>query len=113
MWNCAHRNDSPRMVILRCIGPGSFFFEKVVFPFETCSFECPPDSEVEVWSHGIGGTELVSTRDARELLIEEDDNEGAPPVPLGFAGIVLTPEWDQLPGSSPAAAMPSERIIAG
>ena len=98
------------MVILRCIGPGNFFLEKVVFPFETCSFECPPESEVEVWSHGIGGTELVETRDARELLIEEDDTEGAAPVPLGFAGILLAPEWDQVPGAASSAVAPTESI---
>jgi hypothetical protein len=102
MWNCAHRNDTTRMVILRCIGPDNFFLEKVLFPFETCAFDCPPESEVEVWSHGLGGPELVETRDARDLLIEVDEGSEVGPVPMGFAGLVLAPEWEHLPEASPA-----------
>lgn len=55
------------MVILRCVGPEEFFLERVVFPFELLSFECPPGSEVNVWTHGLGGPELLETLQAAEL----------------------------------------------
>ena len=52
------------MVIMRCVGPNEFFLERVVFPFELLSFECPPTSEVKVWTHGLGGPELLETLQA-------------------------------------------------
>jgi len=58
------------MVIARCLGPDQFFLERVVFPFELLSFQCPEQSELEIWTHGLGGAELVETIPASELLIE-------------------------------------------
>lgn len=58
------------MVILRCIGPEQFFLERVVFPFELLSFQCPPSSVVKIWTHGLGGPELVETVNAGDLLNE-------------------------------------------
>ena len=68
---CSYRNTSDRMVILRCIGPEQFFLERVVFPFELLSFQCPPSSVVKIWTHGLGGPELVETVNAGDLLNEE------------------------------------------
>ena len=59
------------MVIARCLGPDRFFLERVVFPFELLSFQCPQNSELEIWTHGIGGAELLETIPVEELLIEE------------------------------------------
>jgi hypothetical protein len=59
------------MVILRCLGAGNFFLERVVFPFELLSFECPADSEVEIWTHSLGGPEMVESFPSRELAIHE------------------------------------------
>jgi hypothetical protein len=70
MINCGYRNGSDRMVIVRCVGPEGFFHERVVFPFELLSFSCPPESRVEIWSHGLGGAELVETLSAQSLLLE-------------------------------------------
>jgi hypothetical protein len=67
---CGYRNTSDRMVILRCVGPEEFFLERVVFPFEMLSFQCPPQSEVKIWTHGLGGPELVESIQTQELLIE-------------------------------------------
>ena len=67
---CSYRNTSDRMVILRCLGPEEFFLERVVFPFELLSFQCPRSSEVKIWTHGIGGPELVDTAQAIDLLNE-------------------------------------------
>lgn len=64
---CTYRNTTDRMVIVRCCGPSDFFLERVVFPFELLSFQCPPQSDVEIWSHGMGGTELAETFAAEAL----------------------------------------------
>ena len=56
------------MVILRCIGPEQFFLERVVFPFELLSFQCPPSSVVKIWTHGLGGPELVETVNSGDLI---------------------------------------------
>ncbi|KEF42785.1 MAG: hypothetical protein ER33_04410 [Cyanobium sp. CACIAM 14] len=67
--DCGYRNGSDRMVILRCIGPDHFFLERVVFPFEVLAFVCPGSSEVEIWTHGLGGPELLESIGARELIV--------------------------------------------
>lgn len=65
---CSYRNTSDRMVILRCIGPEQFFLERVVFPFELLSFQCPASSVVKIWTHGLGGPELVETVNSGDLI---------------------------------------------
>lgn len=62
------------MVILRCLGAGNFFLERVVFPFELLSFDCPVDSEIEIWTHSMGGPEMVESFPSRELAIHEGDS---------------------------------------
>ena len=78
LLSCGYRNGTDRMVIVRCLGPQEFFLERVVFPFELLSFECPPASEVEIWTHGLGGPELLETLDVSELLIEPPSLEAVP-----------------------------------
>lgn len=70
MLDCGYRNGSDRMVIVRCVGPDEFFLERVVFPFELLSFRCPLQTQVEIWSHSLGGAELVETIAAEELGID-------------------------------------------
>lgn len=70
LLECGYRNASDRMVILRCLGPHSFFLERVVFPFELLSFTCPADSEVEILTHSLGGPELLEAMPARTLRLE-------------------------------------------
>ena len=65
---CSYLNTSDRMVILRCIGPEQFFLERVVFPFELLSFQCPASSVVKIWTHGLGGPELVETVNSGDLI---------------------------------------------
>ena len=84
---CSYRNTSDRMVILRCIGPEEFFLERVAFPFELLTFQCPPSSEVKIWTHGIGGPELVDTANAADLLIE------APAQPAQFEVLQSSEEY--------------------
>ena len=68
MHACLYRNGRDRMVILRCIGPESYFLEKVIFPFETWSFSAPAQSDVELWCHGLGGAELLERLSSDQLL---------------------------------------------
>ena len=68
--DCSYRNGSDRMVIVRCCGPAEFFLERVVFPFELLTFTCPPESEVKIWTHGLGGPELIESLKAEQLLCQ-------------------------------------------
>ena len=68
--SCGYRNSSDRMVIVRCLGPQEFFLERVVFPFELLSFLAPEASEVQIWTHGLGGPELVESIPVAELVVE-------------------------------------------
>jgi hypothetical protein len=80
--DCCYRNTSDRMVILRCCGPTEFYLERVVFPFEMLSFRCPPQSEVEIWTHGLGGPELLETIHAEGLELPETTSMA--PLHLGY-----------------------------
>lgn len=80
--DCSYRNTSDRMVILRCCGPTEFYLERVVFPFEMLSFRCPPQSEVEIWTHGLGGPELLEAIHAEGLELQEPTSIA--PLQLGY-----------------------------
>ena len=67
-----YRNYCDRMVILRCIGPNTFFQEKVVFPLEDWLFDCPPKSRVDIWSHGLTGVEFLDSISADDLPIADE-----------------------------------------
>ena len=81
--SCGYLNSTDRMVIARCLGPEQFFLERVVFPFELLSFQCPEESELEIWTHGLGGAELVETIPTRDLLVEGTEDS---PKPVAFEG---------------------------
>lgn len=68
---CSYRNTTDRMVIVQCHGSDDFYLERVVFPFELLSFECPQDGEVEIWSQGSQGAELTETLSAMTLGMPE------------------------------------------
>ena len=67
---CGYRNSSDRMVIVRCIGPDEFFLERVVFPFELLSFLAPPESVVQIWTHGLGGADLRESIQVEDLCVD-------------------------------------------
>ncbi|MFM9104006.1 MAG: DUF1830 domain-containing protein [Cyanobium sp.] len=69
---CQFHNASGRMVILRCVGPHAFFQEKVIFPFEEWQWSCPPESNVDIWSHSLTGADLVESFPAEEAAISCD-----------------------------------------
>jgi len=73
MLTCGYRNGSDRMVIVRCVGPDAYFLERVVFPFELLSFDCPDETELEIWTHGLGGPELLERIPVQQLTLEPAD----------------------------------------
>ena len=46
------------MIVLRCIGPSSFFLERVLFPTDILTFVAPIDSRVEIWGNELYGPKL-------------------------------------------------------
>jgi hypothetical protein len=82
---CRYTNLSGQLVILRCVGPDRFFHEKVIFPFEDWLFACPNNGDVQIWTHGIGGAELLESFLAKELVVEEVEPIAAHPLDLAFA----------------------------
>jgi hypothetical protein len=92
-WFCCWSNSTNRMAIVRCCGPREFFLERVVFPFEHLSFACPPGTDVEIWSHGLGGAELVASHPARELRLEPSESSPPPGPQSGLAGLMPPTAW--------------------
>lgn len=95
---CSYRNGSDRMVILRCLGPEGFFLERVVFPFEMLNFACPKHSEVKIWTHGLGGPELVESLLADQLILDPSSPALASEASLGPG---LTGDFMESDTSSP------------
>lgn len=81
--DCGYRNGSDRMVIVRCVGPDSFYLERVVFPFEVLTFTCPAAAKVEIWTHGLGGPELLESSPAETMRMLEAVAGENPEVPYG------------------------------
>ncbi len=55
MVDFSYKNESARMVVLRCIGPKNFFLERALFPSEVLAFEAPRNSRVEIWGNEFYG----------------------------------------------------------
>ena len=81
------------MVIARCFAGDTFFHERVVFPFELLSFACPPDADLEIWTHGLGGPELIETIPARDLVIETSRDQGPLEPVAGLLRDELLESW--------------------
>lgn len=79
-----YRNARNQIVILRCVGADAFFQEKVIFPFEDWLFSCPPETRIDIWTHGIGGAELLDSMPAEHLQgpAHCDGNGSAEPPPF-------------------------------
>jgi hypothetical protein len=96
--SCGYRNSSDRMVIVRCIGPEEFFLERVVFPFELLSFLAPREAIVQIWTHGLGGPELVESLDVAELTMDmpaELELESIPASGDRHLEAVAEPNWGE------------------
>tara|TARA_Y100001968_G_scaffold291458_1_gene295902 strand:- start:594 stop:785 length:192 start_codon:yes stop_codon:yes gene_type:complete len=58
------------MVVLKCIGPDSFFLERVVFPQEVFSSVAPEGSHLEIW-----GIESYGPRLEQRLRVSSKKTE--------------------------------------
>ena len=48
MIECVYRNNTNKMVIVKCIGELNFYLEKVVMPKEMFWFEAPKEARLEL-----------------------------------------------------------------
>ena len=49
MIEISYRNPKDRMIVIRCLGPNNFFYEKVLFPHELVGFLAPENAILEIW----------------------------------------------------------------
>ena len=49
MVDFSYKNITSSIVILKCIGPDSFFLERAIFPKEVFSSLAPEGSQLEIW----------------------------------------------------------------
>jgi len=76
---CRYQNSTSQMVIVRCVGPDAFFQERVLFPFDEWTFECPPQSRLDIWTHGLSGAELVDSIETSSVCLEpRPENQSCP-----------------------------------
>ncbi len=64
---CRYNNLRDRVVVLRCRDRHYATLERVLFPTESLDFSFPAAGVAEVWSHGVGGAELLELRPMHEL----------------------------------------------
>ena len=72
MIECIYRNDSDRMVIVKCIGDNHFYREKVVMPTEVFWFEAPREARLEIWKMSMTGQMLHVRADVTDYVMEEE-----------------------------------------
>mgnify|MGYP001501203524 CR=1 FL=1 len=58
MVDFSYRNITSSMVVLKCVGPGRFFLERVIFPQEVFSSMAPEGSQLEIWGIESYGPKL-------------------------------------------------------
>ena len=74
MIECIYRNDSSRMVILKCIGEHHFYREKVVMPTEVFWFEAPAEARLEIWKMSVTGQMLHLRADVSDYSTKQNEN---------------------------------------
>ena len=77
MVECVYRNDTNKMVILKCIGAKHFYSEKVVMPTELHWFEAPENGRLEIWKMSGQGHLLHVRADVTEYAIQQESAANA------------------------------------
>jgi len=72
MIECVYRNDTDRMVIVKCVGGDQFYREKVVLPTELFWFEAPEDARLEIWKMSMQGQMLHVRADVRDYITNDE-----------------------------------------
>jgi hypothetical protein len=60
-------NTSAKMAILLYVVSNCFFRENVILHLERFVRDCPVESRLDLWSHGLSGAELFESLDVVEL----------------------------------------------
>lgn len=68
MEDCLYRNETPKMVVLKCIGANNFYLEKVVLPAELFWFSAPSEARIEIWQMAVNGQLLSVRGDVADFL---------------------------------------------
>ena len=71
MIECVYRNDTDRMVIVKCVGDNNFYREKVVLPTEMFWFEAPQEARLEIWKMSMTGQMLQVRADVLDYAMQE------------------------------------------
>ena len=72
MIECVYKNDTSRMVIVKCIGADHFYREKVVMPAEVFWFEAPEDARLEIWKMSMTGQMLHVRADVSDYAMNDE-----------------------------------------
>ena len=72
MIECLYRNESDRMVIVKCVGENNFYREKVVMPTEIFWFEAPRNARLELWKMSVSGQMLHLRADVSEYAVKSE-----------------------------------------
>ena len=72
MIECIYKNDTDRMVIVKCIGEDHFYKEKVVMPTEMFWFKAPQDARLEIWKMSISGQMLHVRADVTDYVMDDE-----------------------------------------
>ena len=72
MLECVYRNDTNKMIVLKCIGAKHFYREKVVLPTELYWFNAPKDGRLEIWKMSGQGQMLHIRADVTEYAIQHE-----------------------------------------
>ena len=72
MIECVYRNDTDRMVIVKCVGNNNFYREKVVLPTEMFWFEAPEEARLEIWKMSMTGQMLHVRADVIDYAMQEE-----------------------------------------
>ena len=58
MVEFSYKNQTNRMVVMRCVGTNNFFLERVLFPKDIITFKAPIEARVEIWGNELYGPKL-------------------------------------------------------
>ena len=74
MVECVYQNDTNRMLILKCIGNGQFYLEKVIMPSEIFLFNAPKEARLEIWRMSISGQMLHIRADVSDYKLSTHES---------------------------------------
>ena len=72
MIECVYRNDTDRMVIVKCVGTNHFYREKVVMLTEVFWFVAPEEARLEIWKMSMTGQMLHVRADVSDYAMQEE-----------------------------------------